>query len=273
LTEARELAGSLLPLGEAMGERWGVAALLTIDALAAAELGDIAGATDAAERARARFEEVGDVWGQSLALTAAGIAARGADQPERALGLLDAAASLSEKGHFPVTQSLALVAAGYAHLDRGDVAGAEGSAWRASAVLAGLDLEPHAALGAKVLLAQAMRVRGQREAALAELDAALAVSDQPGLLFPRRQALAHRAGTLLELGRIEEGLETARVAVATPGEDIRSRVLALRALGSGLRASGDEEGARASYDEALAVATSTGQRSEIAATEALIAAG
>jgi tetratricopeptide (TPR) repeat protein len=118
-----------------------------------------------------------------------------------------------------------------------------------------------------------MRVRGQREAALAELDAALAVSDQPGLLFPRRQALAHRAGTLLELGRIEEGLQTARVAVATPGEDVRSRVLALRALGSALRASGDEEGARASYDEALAVATSTGQRSEIAATEALIAAG
>ncbi|MCW2570440.1 MAG: adenylate/guanylate cyclase [Frankiales bacterium] len=272
LTEARELAGSLLPLGEAMGERWGVAALLTIDALAAAELGDIAGATAAAERARARFEEVGDVWGQSLALTAAGIAARGADEPERALGLLDAAAALSEKGHFPMTQSLALVAAGYAHLDRGDVAGAEGCAWRASAVLAGLDLEPHAALGAKVLLAQAMRVRGQREAALAELDAALAVSDQPGLLFPRRQALAHRAGTLLELGRIEEGLETARESVGSPGEDVRSRVLALRALGSALRASGDEEGARASYDEALAVATSTGQRSEIAATEALIAA-
>ncbi len=40
LTEARELAGSVLPLGEQAGERWGVAALLTIDALAAAELGE-----------------------------------------------------------------------------------------------------------------------------------------------------------------------------------------------------------------------------------------
>jgi hypothetical protein len=48
-------------------------------------------------------------------------------------------------------------------------------------------------------------------------------------------------------------------------------VLALRALGSALRAVGDDEGARAAYDEALAVATSTGQRSEIAATQALIA--
>jgi tetratricopeptide (TPR) repeat protein len=116
-----------------------------------------------------------------------------------------------------------------------------------------------------------MRLRGQRAEALAELDAALSVSDQPGLLFPRRQALAHRAGTLLELGRTEEGLAAARAAVATPGEDVRSRVLSLRALGSALRAVGDEEGAMASYGEALAVATSTGQRSEIAATEALIA--
>jgi class 3 adenylate cyclase/tetratricopeptide (TPR) repeat protein len=273
LREARELAGSLLPLGEAMGERWGVAALLTIDALAAAELGDIAAASDEAARAQRRFEEVGDAWGQSLALTAAGIAARGADEPDRALTLLEAAATLSEKEHFPLTQSLALVAAGYACLDRGDVDGAEASAWRASAVLAGLDLEPHAPLGAKVLLAQAMRVRGRREEALAELDAALGVGDQPGLLFSRRQALAHRAGTLLELGRVDEALAAAREAVGTPGEDVRSQVLALRALGSALRATGAEDAAMSAYTEALAVATSTGQRSEIAATEALIASG
>jgi tetratricopeptide (TPR) repeat protein len=272
LAEARELAGSLLPLGDAMGERWGVAALLTIDALAAAELGDVDAASDEAARERERFEEVGDAWGQTLALTAAGIAARGADAPDHALTLLDAAATLAEKEHFPMTQSLALVAGGYACLDVGDVSGAEGRAWRASAVLADLDLEPHAALGAKVLLAQAMRVRGQREAALAELDAALSVSDQPGLLFPLRQALAHRAGTLLELGRVEEGLAAARQAVATPAEDVRSRVLSLRALGSALRLSGDLDGARAAYGEALDVATSTGQRSEITATEALIAA-
>jgi tetratricopeptide (TPR) repeat protein len=272
LTEARELAGSLLPLGEAMGERWGVAALLTIDALAAAELGDVAVASARARQARQRFEQMGDRWGQTLALTAEGIAARGADEPERALERLEAAAALAEASAFPMTQSLALVVAGYAHLDQGRVDAAQGCAWRASAVLAGLDLEPHAALGAKVLLAQSMRVRGQPEEALAELDAALAVSDQPGLLFPRRQALAHRAGTLLELGRIDEGLAAAREAVATSGEDVRSQVLALRALGSALRAVGDEDGAQASYDEALSVATSTGQRSEIAATEALIAA-
>ena len=271
LSEARELSGSVLPLGEAMGERWGVAALLTIDALAAAELGDIAAAEVEAERARARFAEVGDAWGQSLALTAAGIAARGADRSEEALDLLTQAAELSEASRFPMTQSLALVVAGYVHLDRGAVDEAEGCAWRASAVLAGLDLEPHAALGAKVLLAQAMRARGNLDAALAELDAALAVADEPGLLFPRRQALAHRAGTLLQLDRVDEALETARQAAETPSEDVRSQVLALRALGSALRATGDEEAAREAYEQALAIATSTGQRSEIAATERALA--
>ncbi|MCA1722145.1 MAG: hypothetical protein LC779_13935 [Actinobacteria bacterium] len=267
LAEARELAGSVLPFGEAMGERWGVAALLTIDALAAAELGDIAVAGAEAEQARLRFAEVGDAWGQSLALTAAGIAARGADRHDEALVLLGEAAELSGKGHFPMTQSLALVAAGYAHLDRGDVDAAEGCAWRASAVLADLGLEPHAALGAKVLLAQAMRARGKLAEALAELDAALLVADEPALLFPRRQALAHRAGTLLALGRVPEALEAARSAVDMPSEDVRSQVLALRALGSALRADGDEPAARQAYEQALVLATSTGQRSEIAATE------
>ncbi|MFN2524187.1 MAG: hypothetical protein ABR614_12875, partial [Mycobacteriales bacterium] len=128
-------------------------------------------------------------------------------------------------------------------------------------------LEPHAALGAKVLLAQAMRARGKLAEALAELDAALLVADEPALLFPRRQALAHRAGTLLALGRVPEALEAARSAVDMPSEDVRSQVLALRALGSALRADGDEPAARQAYEQALVLATSTGQRSEIAATE------
>jgi class 3 adenylate cyclase/tetratricopeptide (TPR) repeat protein len=272
LAEARDLARSVLPLGEAMGERWGVAALLTIDALAAAELGDMAASIEEAEQARVRFEELGDAWGQSLAITAAGLAARGADRPDEALALLQQAAELSAAGRFPMTQSLALVAAGYVHLDAGDVDAAEGCGWQASAVLARLDLQPNAALGVKVLLAQAMRARGHLEAALAELDAALAVEGGPALLFPRRQALAHRAGTLLQLGRVEEAVAAARDAVAMPGEDVRSQVLALRALGSALRAAGQEDEARVAYEQALTAATSTGQRSEIAATERALAA-
>ena len=270
--ETRDLARTLIPAGELSGDRWGVAALLTIDAVAAAELGDVVVGADHAERARVRFAEDGDDWGQSLALVAAGISARGADLPDRAIAFLRRAVELSERGRHPLTGALAYVSMGYCHLDRGDLEGAEGCVWKAGDTLAGLDLEPHASLGARVLLAQVLRRRGQLEEALAELDAALAATGEaPGLLFPRRQALAHRAGTLLELGRVPEALSAARLAVQTPAEDVRAQVMAYRALGSALRASGDEVGAGLALTRALELARSTGQRSEVTASERLLA--
>jgi class 3 adenylate cyclase/tetratricopeptide (TPR) repeat protein len=272
-TEARDLARSLLPVGEQNNERWGVAALLTIDAIAAAELGDVVVAASEAERARARFAEVGDTWGQSLALCAAGISARGADLPDRAVAFLEQAVDLAERGGHSLNAALAMVALGWSQLDRGRLDAAEACVWKVGAALSGLDLEPHAALGARVLLAQVLRRRGQLEEAVAELDAALdAAGEAPGLLFPRRQALAHRAGTLLELGRNDDALASARAAVATPAEDVRSQVLALRALGTCLRAGGDEPAAVAALTQALQISRSTGQRSEVAASERALAA-
>ncbi len=269
--EARELATVLLPAAEQGRDRWGMAALLTIDAVAAAELGDVLVGAAEAERARVRFAEVGDGWGQALALVAAGISARGADLPERAVTFLETAAAQSSSGGHPLTEGLAVVALGYAHLDRDDLDAAEACVARAVTTLAGLELEPHAALGARVLHAQVLRQRGRLQEALDELDGALsASSESPGLLFPRRQALAHRAGTLLDLGRRHEALEAARTAVGTPAEDVRSEVLALRALGSALRATGSAAEATAVLMQALDVARSTGQRSEIAATERLL---
>jgi class 3 adenylate cyclase/tetratricopeptide (TPR) repeat protein len=270
--EARELAASVLPLGEQKGERWGVAAALTIDAIAAAELGEVVVAANEAERARARFAETGDAWGQALALIAAGISARGASLPDRAVAFLSEAVELSERGRHPVTATLALVALGYAQLDRGDLDAAEECVVRVGLTLGGLDLEPNAALGARVLLAQVLRRRGRLDEALTELDAALATAgEEPGLLFPRRQALAHRAGTLLELGRATEALEAAQEAVATPAEDVRSEVIALRVLGTALRATGDADGGRKALERALEVARSTGQISEVEPTQDLLA--
>jgi class 3 adenylate cyclase/tetratricopeptide (TPR) repeat protein len=271
-TEARDVAGSVLPIGEATGERWGVAALLTIDAFAAAELGDIDDATREAATARASFSELGDAWGSALATIVEGAAARGADDPARAVGLLVEAVQIADDGGHPVITSLALVVQGYAHLDRGDLDGAEACAYRASALLSGLDLEPHANLGAKVLLAQVRRARGDLEGALTDLDDALNATSRPALLFPFRQAMAHRAGTLLELGRLDEALVTARRAVEVQAEDVRSEVLALRALGAALSATGNRDEARRCVERALDVARSTGQRSEISATERLLAA-
>ena len=271
LSDARGLARSVLPLAEAVGDRWGVAALLTIDALAAAELGDVEAAATEAEQARALFADLGDGWGEALALTAAGMAARGAGEPAVAVVLLEQAVARSATGGFPIIGSLALVACGYAELDRGELGAAEQAAYRAMGQVSGLPLEPHAPLGAKVLLAQVLRARGETERALVQLEAALAVSEVPGLLFPRRQALAHRAGMLVELGRTAEAVVAAREAVALPAEDVRARVLALRALGTALRACGAADEAREAFTEALAVARSTGQRSEVAASERALA--
>jgi tetratricopeptide (TPR) repeat protein len=171
-----------------------------------------------------------------------------------------------------LTGALALVALGYAHLDRDDLDAAAASVDRVAAALSGIDLQPQATLGARVLLAQVLRRRGEPERALAELDSALAAAGEaPGLLFSRRQALAHRAGTLVDLGRVAEALEVAQEAVATPAEDVRSEVLALRALGTALRANGEDEEATKAIERALEVARSTGQTSEVAATERLLA--
>jgi len=272
--EARELASEVLPLGEQKGERWGVAATLTIDAFAAAELGDVVAAADEAERARARFAETGDAWGQAHALIAAGTSARAAGLPDRAVAFLTQAVEVADTGHYPLTTVLALVNLGHAQLDRGELEAAEACVHRVVDLSAGLDLQPNAALGARVLLAQVLRRRGRLPEALSELESALAAAgDEPGLLFPRRQALAHRAGVLLELGRLTEGLAVARLAVAEPAEDVRSQVVALRALGSALRLSGDEAAARDTLGQALAVARSTGHVAEIPATEALLRGG
>ena len=269
LAQARALAGSVLPRPARAQDPWGVAALLTIDAYAAAELGAVSYARAEAARARVRFATMADTWGESFALIAAGVAARGDDEPDTAVALLSRAVVLSAP--HPLTASIALVSLGYAHLDRGDLDGAGQAAERATILHSTLDLEPHAPLGAMVLRAQVLRRNGDLTAALAQLDAALDVATAPALLFPRRQALAYRAGTLRELGRFQEALATAREAMAMPGEDVRSRVLALRAYGAALLSCGQRSAARAALLEALEVSRSTGQRSEIRPTERVLA--
>ncbi|HVE75022.1 MAG TPA: AAA family ATPase [Mycobacteriales bacterium] len=230
LREARELAGSVLPLGEAIPQGWGVAVLLTIDALAAAELGELDTATAAAERARARFAELDDAWGESLALVAAGTAARGAGRLDEAVQLLSTAVQRSEGGSHPVTACLALLALGYAQLERGELAAATADAHRAELLVSALELEPQAGFGVKTLRAQIATAGGDFATALDLLLEVTSATDCDGLLFPRRRALAHLSGVLLALGRVEEARAAAREAVDLPSEDSRSQVLAVEAL-------------------------------------------
>ncbi|HMA47039.1 MAG TPA: adenylate/guanylate cyclase domain-containing protein [Frankiaceae bacterium] len=272
LSDAREISRGLVPVAEALGDRWGLATCLTIDALAAAELGDVEAAEREAASAVDTFTAAGDTWGRALALVARGLAARGAGDPERGLVHLREAVAATNAGPHALVGALALVSLGLTALDANRLDEAQRAADRAMAALERLDLEPHAILGARVLCAQLARARGRLDEAVAMLEEALAAGEPASLMFPRRQAYAHLAGTLLDAGRPARALETARAAVELPSEEVRAQVMALRVLGRALAERRDLAGARAAYEKALAVATSTAATSEAPATRRLLAA-
>jgi Flp pilus assembly protein TadD len=135
--------------------------------------------------------------------------------------------------------------------------------------LRGIDLEPGALVGLRVLLAQAMRARGRLDDALPLLREAEAVREE-SLIFPRRQALAHLAGAIAETGDARAALRMANAALQVPAEDVRSRVVALRVLATCLEQCGDPAAARFAARQALALAGATEMTSELAATKAVL---
>ncbi len=271
LADGRATAQALIPLAESLAESWGVAMCRTIDALAAAELGDVQAAQHESGLATAALTESGDNWGRSFALIAGAAAARAAGDPVEALRLFEAALAAADAGDHALNAAFAYTGAGLAHLEMGEVDQAAQRARQALGVLVRLDLEPHAALGVAVLDAQVRRARGEPLEAARRLREVLAAAPGSTLLFPRRQALAHLAGSLVDAGQLDEALAVAREAVATPAEDVRSRVLALRALGTALHATGDDVGAEQAYQQALDIAVATQARSEEAQTRKLLA--
>jgi tetratricopeptide (TPR) repeat protein len=270
LEEARQLATAFLPFGERAGDRWGVAALRTVEAFAAAELGELAHAEEQAAEAMRAFTEAGEHWGESFALVVLGVAARGRGDNDVAIPLLERAMKTSRRAAHPLTVGLAATVLGYCLLDSGDPVGAEKLARTTLDVIEPLDMAEAAGVGPVVLLAQARRTQGDLGAALDLLADAAGKGGTPSLVFPRRQALAHYAGTLLEAGRAEEALEWAARAQEVPAEDVRSRIVASRALASAREATGDLPGARLAAAEARALAYATEQVGERMATDAVV---
>jgi class 3 adenylate cyclase/tetratricopeptide (TPR) repeat protein len=271
LAEARELAQSLLPLGRAMGDTWGTAACLTIDGFAAAELGLITTALEESTAAYDIFEELGDSWGQCMASIASAAALRGAGRQRKAIRRLEQAVDLAVTARNPLPATLATVSIGYCRLDLGDASAAEKAARQALERAEGLDLRPGALVSLRVLLAQALRARGKTEEAVQLLREAEVVVDA-SLAFPRRQALAHLAGGLLELGETAEALRVAQEAMAQPAQDVRSRIVALRVLGACLAAAGDRPAARYAVRQATALSGATEMRGELAASQRALSA-
>ena len=160
---------------------------------------------------------------------------------------------------------------GFVALDRGDPAVAELDARAVLAVV-----EPHnvlepAEVGPRVLLGAARLAAGDTVGALRILEP---VATRPGgaaLLFPRRHGVAVYARALRCAGRTDEALGFARQAVGMPGEDVRSRVVALRELASTLADAGELVVARSVVTEAVQVAYGSPQVAERAATDTLAA--
>jgi tetratricopeptide (TPR) repeat protein len=271
LADARELAQGLLPIGRALGDSWGTAACLTIDGFAAAELGKISMALDETAAAYDEFHRLGDTWGECMASIGSAIALRGAGRQRKAIRRLEHAVELSEKGRTPVPGMLATVSIGYCRLDLGDASAAEAAARSALQTTEGLDLKPGALVAPRVLLAQALRARGETAEAVALLREAQVIDDA-SLAFPRRQALAHLAGVLLELGEPAEALGVVQHAMKVPAEDVRSRIVALRVLGSCLAANGDLPGGRFAVRQAVALSGATEMRGELPASQKALAA-
>jgi class 3 adenylate cyclase/tetratricopeptide (TPR) repeat protein len=270
LEQARDLAQGLLPLGRALGDQWGTAACLVIDALAAAELGQITTALEESAAAHDDFQALGDTWGRCMASFASGIALRGAGRPRKAIRRLEHAAELAADGRLPLPRALSIAALGYCRLDLRDANGAAAAARQALEVIAPLDVEPPAMMGMRVLLAQALRAKGDAEAALPLLREAQQVSDG-SLAFPRRQALAHLAGVLLDLDQKAEALSVVQEAMRQPAQDLRSRIVTLRVLGSCLAAAGDLPAARYALRQALALSDATEMRAELTNSQKALA--
>ncbi|MCA1823969.1 MAG: AAA family ATPase [Mycobacteriales bacterium] len=272
LGAARDLAHAVLAAGEAAGDEWGIGACLTIDAMAAAQLGDLTVALDESRQALSIFERLEDHWGRALALGAHAAAVRGTGDLGTAETLLRECVALAERARLPAVSLLGLSLLGWCQYDARELDATEATAQRALALVAALEVEAHAGVGAQVLLALVARARGDLGTALELLGGLAARPGRPTLLFPMRQALAHYAGTLLEAGRVDEAVSAAERALTVPAEDVRSQVVAWRALGNSLAAAGRIVEARDALDQALDVARATELRTEVAATSSALAA-
>ena len=231
LHESRTQIAQLLPVAEALGERWGRAALLLLDAVAVAELGEGERAMELAAEATTAFEEIADSWGASVSRLARGLALRAAGRPEQSLQELRSAVIEARRGGHPLTAMLALLPLGMAAVEAGEYGEAERAVRDALRDLSGLEVQPRMLLGVKLLQAELALVRGDAQAALTILTNCLEEDDgQPTLLFPRGYVLASRSRAQAALGLETEARESARAAAESCGEDARSRQAIEQAL-------------------------------------------
>ncbi|WP_018352221.1 AAA family ATPase [Longispora albida] len=271
LAEARRLATAFLPFGERVGEHWAVGTLRSVEAFAAAELGELAEADREARRAYRDFATTDDDWGRALALIVRGVVARGFAEQAHAIDLLNDAEGYATRAGHPLLIGMARTIRGYVRLEQGDAGSAEKEAIGTLEIVSSYEAQDAARVGPLVLLAEARRAQGDSARALELLEEVTACPACPSLLLPRTQAVAYYSQALLESGQAEEAVYQARLAVEAPAEELRTRIVAHRALASALAATGDLAGAREAAAAAVGLAYSTQQLAERAACDELMA--
>jgi hypothetical protein len=160
---------------------------------------------------------------------------------------------------------------GWCLLDMDDGPAAEAEARRTLLLVDGQDLRDAARVGPRVLLAEALRSRGDLDGAIGLLAEVAGTTCQESLIFPRRQAVAAYASALLAAGRVAEALDAARRGLEVPAEDVRSGVHGHLVHAQALAANGHLPQARDAARKARDLAYATERVSERAPADELLA--
>ncbi|HEX6077166.1 MAG TPA: adenylate/guanylate cyclase domain-containing protein [Micromonosporaceae bacterium] len=269
--DARRLAYAFLPFGERVGETWAVATLRAVAGFAEAELGNLSVAEEQARLAFRGFDSSADDWGRGLALVVRAVAARGRGEPHKATRFLDRAERYARHAGHSFLAGMVCTVRGWCLLDMDDASAAEADARRTLQLVDAHDLRDAARVGPRVLLAEALRSRGDLAGAIRLLADVAGTPCQESLIFPRRQAAAAYASALLAAGQVSEALIEAGRALQVQAEDIRSGVYGRLVYARALAAAGEPERARTAAAEAVELAYATEHVSERAAADALLA--
>ncbi|GAA3154030.1 hypothetical protein GCM10010486_20100 [Nonomuraea roseoviolacea subsp. carminata] len=255
--EHRAAADRALAVFEETGDRWGVAATLSLRARLALVRGDLNAMRRDAERGLAIFTELGDDWGRMEAMDALDRLAEARGDHAEAARLREEGLRLAERLGFEVPFKLS--ALGRIALLAGDYAAADERHERARRLAVAQSYksaEEHAVLG--------LAVSARRQGRYAEAEALLTpwlgwlreVRGTPGIAFVMAElgfAAEQRGDAATALARQRAGYEAARAS-----GDPRAIALALEGLAGAVSLAGDQAEAARLLGAAAAAREETG---------------
>ncbi|MEJ7583632.1 MAG: hypothetical protein WKF43_05960 [Acidimicrobiales bacterium] len=229
LTQAREVADSLLTRARVEGDPWveGICTVLLAASLTSG--GDVDAGEPLASEGLRHFDELGDTWGQVLARLVLGQAARMRGHHDEARSLLLSGLALSRGVTYVGEDARLLAELAGLEADSGHPDAAVRRA-RAALAMVRAGLGDHdTGLRALVLLAELAGRAGDRSGAQLLLEEAVATHEAGPAPESWHQANAALALVLLERGDVAGARTLLEAAAAGPGEGVRTAVAVARA--------------------------------------------